>query len=308
MYESLQKLIEGETINNYECDKCKKKVDISKRVLISQAPNVLIVHLQRIIFNFETFRNDKINTFFEFPYQLDLKPYSFYEVMRKENRIKVPKEGEEQEQAEEQPDEDSQMPEEEECFEYKLVGVNVHSGSANAGHYWSLINTRRGIDEPDENDPNWAKTESDPWMKFNDSSVTEYSFDKLKGDTFGGDGKSGNDDSWSFGGSYGQSAYMLVYEKRLKRPLKILATPEEVTQEKEKLLFDAKKEEHYKLVDYRNGVQDIPSNSIYKEVFGDNHKYEFENDIYSTEFYNFVHQIINAVHAINEAAQNPLDE
>ena len=235
MQESLQKLIEGETINNYECDNCKKKVDISKRVLISQAPNVLIVHLQRIIFNFETFRNDKINSFFEFPFQLDLKPYSFYEVMSKENRLKKQsKEGEEQDAPEEQqqqPDEDTKMPEEENCFEYKLVGVNVHSGTANAGHYWSLINTRRGVDEPQEDDPNWGKTENDPWMKFNDSSVTEYGFEKLKGDTFGGDGKSGGDDSWSFGGSYGQSAYMLVYEKRLKRPLKILASPEEEQKE-----------------------------------------------------------------------------
>ena len=32
-------------------------------------------------------------------------------------------------------------------FEYKLVGVNVHSGSANAGHYWSYINTVRGLEE-----------------------------------------------------------------------------------------------------------------------------------------------------------------
>lgn len=45
------------------------------------------MHLQRIIFNFDTFRNDKINSHWEFPYQLDLKPYSFYEVMKKENRI-----------------------------------------------------------------------------------------------------------------------------------------------------------------------------------------------------------------------------
>jgi hypothetical protein len=55
-------------------------------------------------------------------------------------------------------------------------------------------------------------------MKFNDSSVSDYNFEKLKDDCFGGDGKSGGDsgggDSWSFGGSYGQSAYMLVYEKR----------------------------------------------------------------------------------------------
>jgi ubiquitin carboxyl-terminal hydrolase 34 len=97
MYDSLQKLIEGEVISDYECDGCKKKVDLSKRTLISQTPNVLIVHLQRIIFNFDTFRNDKINTFFEFPYQLDLKPYSFYEVMKKEKRLEK-KAGEEEEE------------------------------------------------------------------------------------------------------------------------------------------------------------------------------------------------------------------
>ena len=29
------------------------------------------------------------------------------------------------------------------CYEYKLVGVNVHSGTANQGHYWSYINIKR---------------------------------------------------------------------------------------------------------------------------------------------------------------------
>ena len=100
-------------------------------------------------------------------------------------------------------DEDNQWPEEENCFEYKLVGVNVHSGSANAGHYWSYINTKRGVAEPDENDPDWAKTENDPWMKFNDSQVTEYNIEKLREDCYGGDGKSGSDDAFSLGGSYG---------------------------------------------------------------------------------------------------------
>jgi uncharacterized UBP type Zn finger protein len=44
MQESLNKMIEGETINDYNCEGCNKKVDISKRTLISQTPNVLIVH------------------------------------------------------------------------------------------------------------------------------------------------------------------------------------------------------------------------------------------------------------------------
>jgi ubiquitin carboxyl-terminal hydrolase 34 len=97
MGDSLQKQIEGEVINEYECETCKKKVDISKRVLLSSSPNVLIVHLQRIIFNFDTFRNDKINSYFEFPNHLDLRPYSFYEVMKKEGRLDKKKKEDEEE-------------------------------------------------------------------------------------------------------------------------------------------------------------------------------------------------------------------
>ena len=82
MHESLAKLVAGEVISDYECSGCQKKVDVSKRTLIAQTPNVLIVHLQRIIFNFDTFQNDKINQYFEFPQLLDLSPYDYYEVMR----------------------------------------------------------------------------------------------------------------------------------------------------------------------------------------------------------------------------------
>lgn len=148
--------------------------------------------------------------------------------MKKEKRLDK-KTGDEEEEPEEKKveDEDNQWPEEEDCFEYKLVGVVVHSGTANAGHYWSYINTKRGFNEPEETDPNWSKTEGDPWMEFNDSMVRDFNFEKLKEECYGGDGKSGNDDSWSFGGSYGKSAYMLVYERKKKRPLKILVPTEE---------------------------------------------------------------------------------
>ena len=52
---SFEKMIEGETIGDYKCSGCKKNVDIKKRTLMTQMPNVLIVHLQRIAFNMETF-------------------------------------------------------------------------------------------------------------------------------------------------------------------------------------------------------------------------------------------------------------
>jgi hypothetical protein len=38
------------------------------------------------VFNFDTFQNDKINTRFEFPNILNLKDYSFKNVMTEEGR------------------------------------------------------------------------------------------------------------------------------------------------------------------------------------------------------------------------------
>jgi ubiquitin carboxyl-terminal hydrolase 34 len=35
VYESLAKMVEGDLINDYECSGCKRKVDVSKRTLIS---------------------------------------------------------------------------------------------------------------------------------------------------------------------------------------------------------------------------------------------------------------------------------
>ena len=34
-------------------------------------------------------------------------------------------------------------------YEYRLVGVNIHRGVADSGHYWSMIHVKRGQDEPD---------------------------------------------------------------------------------------------------------------------------------------------------------------
>lgn len=113
---------------------------------------------------------------------------------------------------------DAMEPERDDCYEYKLVGVNVHSGTANAGHYWSYINTNRGTDEK-EGDTEWIKAEADPWMEYNDSRVSDFEFKDLSGRTFGNQNKGGASSGVggyfsSMGDSYGTSAYMLFYERR----------------------------------------------------------------------------------------------
>ena len=85
--DTLQKTIEGEIINDYQCPGCKKTVDITKRTLISQTPNVLMFQLQRIMLDYDTFQNTKINTRFEFPNVLDLTEFSLNHIMKKEGKL-----------------------------------------------------------------------------------------------------------------------------------------------------------------------------------------------------------------------------
>lgn len=204
-------MIEGEVISDYKCEGCKKTVDVSKRTLITETPNVLIVHLQRIVFNFDTFRNDKVNQWFEFPEILDLKPYSYHDVVAKD-----PNHGVEEQKNDDEPEQDD-------CFEYKLVGVNMHSGTANAGHYWSYINLFRGLHEKNPDDPNWSDPSKDPWKEFNDSNVTAWNYkDKIKEECFGDKkDQQSSYNSWGFG-AYGKSAYMLFYERKKKKPLTLI--------------------------------------------------------------------------------------
>ena len=76
VYESFQKFITGEIISDYQCDNCNKKVDTKKRVCLASLPNVLIIHLQRIIFDLDILQNTKLNSKLEFPMDLDLEPYT----------------------------------------------------------------------------------------------------------------------------------------------------------------------------------------------------------------------------------------
>jgi len=114
--------------------------------------------------------------------------------MKKEHREQKKSEGQEDESEEEtqapaeenkEVKEEDEQPIQDDCWEYKLVGVNVHSGSANAGHYWSYINTVRGLEEKDGSHPGWAETEKDQWMEFNDSTVKDYKFENLEDECFG---------------------------------------------------------------------------------------------------------------------------
>jgi ubiquitin C-terminal hydrolase len=80
------------------------------------------------------------------------------------------------------PEEDQEMIEEDdvdydaldndENFEYKLVGVVLHHGTADFGHYISIANVERGT--KDSSSPDWYDTGKDRWLLFNDKRVSLY--------------------------------------------------------------------------------------------------------------------------------------
>lgn len=49
--------------------------DFTKRSMLSSLPNVMMIHLQRIVFNLDTFMNTKIHTRLPFPFELNMEPF-----------------------------------------------------------------------------------------------------------------------------------------------------------------------------------------------------------------------------------------
>ena len=84
LFESLNKYIAGETISDYMCENCHKKVEITKRCVLSSLPNVLIIHLQRLVFNLDTLMNEKINSRLDFPDELNMQPFMKEEIEKRE--------------------------------------------------------------------------------------------------------------------------------------------------------------------------------------------------------------------------------
>lgn len=67
--------------------------------------------------------------------------------------------------------------------EYELIGVTVHTGTAEGGHYYSFIRDRTASSDPNQpRDP-----ETDRWYSFNDADVRPWDPAQLAAECFGGE-------------------------------------------------------------------------------------------------------------------------
>ena len=69
------------------------------------------------------------------------------------------------------------------------------------------------------------------------------------------------------------------------------------------VVYDDEKKEFIRFVKYRQAADNEAPNEIYKRVFEDNKKYQFENDIYSVEFFDFILQILGGVAGLENDAE-----
>ena len=107
-----------------------------------------------------------------------------------------------------------------EYYNYYLVGVIIHIGSADSGHYYSYINNIRegegNINYFNPKDENCLNS----WLEFNDSTISQFDIQNLENEAFGGsyddDNNYSNYRGWIREKS--NNAYLLVYERLVKNP------------------------------------------------------------------------------------------
>ncbi|KAI0480668.1 ubiquitin carboxyl-terminal hydrolase [Xylariaceae sp. FL0804] len=175
--ESLQAYVDGEIMegdNKYKCSTCDRHVDAVKRACLKDIPDSLIFHLKRFDFNLRTLQRNKINDYFPFPTTIDMQPYTIEHLSDPSRDV--------------EPD------------MFELVGILVHSGTAETGHYYSFIRERPSVQN------------AASWVEFNDEAVTVWDPQQMESACFGGqDYRSHFDPSCVYEKVY--SAYMLFYQR-----------------------------------------------------------------------------------------------
>ncbi|KAI1808395.1 hypothetical protein F4811DRAFT_559152 [Daldinia bambusicola] len=175
--ESLQAYVDGEIMegdNKYKCSDCDRHVDAVKRACLKDIPDNLIFHLKRFDFNLRTLTRSKINDYFPFPNEINMQPYTIEHLS------------------------DPSGSTEPDMFE--LVGILVHSGTAESGHYYSYIRERP------------TSSSKPSWVEFNDELVTSWEPSQMENACFGGPDYR---PQFEAGAAYEKvySAYMLFYQR-----------------------------------------------------------------------------------------------
>ncbi|XP_050400806.1 ubiquitin carboxyl-terminal hydrolase 24 isoform X1 [Patella vulgata] len=305
LQDSLDQFVKGELLegeNAYFCEKCGEKRNTIKRMCIKTLPSMLCIQLKRFGYDWEANRALKFDDYFRFPWILDMEPYTAEGMARKESELTDDSDTGEKingdinlsDTIELSLSLDSQPKQ----INYELVGIVVHSGQANAGHYYSFIKDRRGTVLTN---PNKGK-----WFKYNDTIVEEIIMDDItvEQECFGGTYKPKVIDQSN---SYPEerlrywNGYMLFYEKmdELKTPgsaKRSRIISRRVLPEGGKRSLDSDSlMELTELVHKgeRKGIflDKMPA-SIQQVIHAENVTYVKDRDVYNMEYFKFIRNLV----------------
>jgi ubiquitin C-terminal hydrolase len=244
--DSLDELTVKDTLegdNMYTCSTCEKKVRAEKRACIVKLPRILCFNTMRYTFNMTTMTKEKVNTHFSFPLKLDMADYLESNLMKRQqaspNSSNCPSRNsstsgniELSKSAEIKGDQTSPQNSERDYPEgvertnnktamsnptsssesesdtmYELIGVTVHTGNADGGHYYCFIR------DCEDN-----STDKPRWYLFNDAEVKPFDDSHIGTECYGGELTTKsydaiNDRFMDFSIEKTNSAYMLFYKR-----------------------------------------------------------------------------------------------
>jgi len=151
------------------CYEYDTKLRIEKQYKIKTAAQILMIQLKRFDFNKRENKRDKITDFCSFPMELDIGSWTLNE---DKNQV------------------------------YELVGIFIHKGTVDGGHYYTIIK------EKNKDSRNHNK-----WFKFDDANVDSFNPDSIPDICFGKARpmNRGNDLDWETSIA---TAYLLVYQQK----------------------------------------------------------------------------------------------
>lgn len=258
--ESLASYCAGEMLegdNKYYVEDFDKKVDALRRVCIKELPNHLIFHLKRFEFDLDQLKKVKVNDYFEFPHEINMLPYT--------------KEGLALDEGDE-----SVVVQPSNYYEYELVGVLVHTGSADMGHYYSFIKEREALDG----------TADRKWFEFNDKLVCGFKESDIPRCCFGGveqvvqyDQTLRKHVTKTVPRIY--NAYMLFYQRKNPLPEDPERFPDPVRE-----LYFAKSPNVSK--------SDMVPQAIFNAVWKDNMQFLEDKNIFDQQYFSFLWNVLSS--------------
>lgn len=149
-------------------------------------------------------QKEKVNTHFSFPLKLDMSDYVEKTLLPQQYQESVDARKATESGFTDDEDSDEHINQ----LEYNLIGVTVHTGNADGGHYYSFIKERNAL----------HGCQQDRWFLFNDAEVKQFDPSQIEAECFGGEMTSKTYDTVTekyldFSFEKTNSAYMLFYER-----------------------------------------------------------------------------------------------